>query len=136
MNASTLLSTLQEYNHLGIPEQIDYKKFYLYSIITHSTAIEDIIPMHVTQNDSDVTQNVTQNSMNVPSTENAPLTPRQRQILQMMQTDTSVSASTMAAQLGITVRRDIEALHKHYDIRWLGSSKQCHWQILPQHIEQ
>lgn len=40
MNISSLLSTLQEYNRLGIPEQIDYKKFYLYSIITHSTAIE------------------------------------------------------------------------------------------------
>ena len=31
---------LEEYNGLGIKEQIDYDKFYLYSIITHSTAIE------------------------------------------------------------------------------------------------
>ena len=38
MNA--FLSILQEYIRLGIPEQIDYKKFYLYSLITHSTAIE------------------------------------------------------------------------------------------------
>lgn len=35
-----LLDTLNEYQSLGIAEQIDYKKFYLYSIITHSTAIE------------------------------------------------------------------------------------------------
>ena len=28
------------FKELGIAEQIDYKKFYLYSIITHSTAIE------------------------------------------------------------------------------------------------
>lgn len=34
------LQTLAEYHRLGIVEQIDYKKFYLYSIITHSTAIE------------------------------------------------------------------------------------------------
>ena len=34
------LQTLAEYHRLGIAEQIDYKKFYLYSIITHSTAIE------------------------------------------------------------------------------------------------
>ena len=34
------LDTLQEYFSLGIAEQIDYQKFYLYSIITHSTAIE------------------------------------------------------------------------------------------------
>lgn len=35
-----LLDTLAEYQSLGIAEQIDYKKFYLYSLITHSTAIE------------------------------------------------------------------------------------------------
>ena len=35
-----LLQTLAEYARLGIAEQIDYKKFYLYSLITHSTAIE------------------------------------------------------------------------------------------------
>ena len=35
-----LRKVLQEYKQLGIQEQIDHKKFYLYSIITHSTAIE------------------------------------------------------------------------------------------------
>jgi Fic family protein len=35
-----LLDALNEYQSLEISEQIDYKKFYLYSIITHSTAIE------------------------------------------------------------------------------------------------
>lgn len=35
-----LLDVLNEYYSLGIAEQIDYKKFYLYSLITHSTAIE------------------------------------------------------------------------------------------------
>ena len=34
------LQTFSKYRQLGIAEQIDYKKFYLYSIITHSTAIE------------------------------------------------------------------------------------------------
>lgn len=38
--ANELLSVLKEYHELGIAEQIDYQKFYLYSIITHSTAIE------------------------------------------------------------------------------------------------
>lgn len=37
----TLLETLSEYCQLGIPQQLDYSKFYLYSIITHSTAIEE-----------------------------------------------------------------------------------------------
>ena len=35
-----LLALLDEYRRLGIAEQIDYQKFYLYSLITHSTAIE------------------------------------------------------------------------------------------------
>ena len=35
-----LLAILEEYNSLGIANQIDYEKFHLYSIITHSTAIE------------------------------------------------------------------------------------------------
>ena len=34
------LHATEEYQRLGIAEQIDYQKFYLYSIITHSTAIE------------------------------------------------------------------------------------------------
>ena len=35
-----LIKLLNEYNELGIGEQIDHDKFYLYSLITHSTAIE------------------------------------------------------------------------------------------------
>lgn len=35
-----LLTLIAQYEKLGIREQIDYEKFYLYSIITHSTAIE------------------------------------------------------------------------------------------------
>ena len=36
----SLLRLLQQHKALGISEQIDFDKFYLYSIITHSTAIE------------------------------------------------------------------------------------------------
>lgn len=39
-NKDRLLRLLQKYKELGIAEQIDFDKFYLYSIITHSTAIE------------------------------------------------------------------------------------------------
>lgn len=35
-----LLRLLEEHHSLGIAEQIDYQKFNLYSLITHSTAIE------------------------------------------------------------------------------------------------
>ena len=39
-NKEILLNLLKQHKELGISEQIDYEKFYLYSIITHSTAIE------------------------------------------------------------------------------------------------
>lgn len=39
-NKNILISLLKQYDELGISNQIDYDKFYLYSIITHSTAIE------------------------------------------------------------------------------------------------
>ena len=34
-----ILQAIERYRALGIDQQIDYKKFYLYSIITHSTAL-------------------------------------------------------------------------------------------------
>ena len=37
---SRLADVIDEYRSLGIEQQIDYDRFYLYSIITHSTAIE------------------------------------------------------------------------------------------------
>ena len=39
-NKDLLMKLLQQYKALGISDQIDFDKFYLYSIITHSTAIE------------------------------------------------------------------------------------------------
>lgn len=39
-NKDILTNLLKQHRELGISEQIDYDKFYLYSIITHSTAIE------------------------------------------------------------------------------------------------
>ena len=39
-NKDILINLLNQHKELGIPEQIDYNKFYLYSIITHYTDIE------------------------------------------------------------------------------------------------
>ena len=39
-NKDLLMKLLQQYKALGISDQIDFDKLYLYSIITHSTAIE------------------------------------------------------------------------------------------------
>ena len=40
MNKQEFLDLLEEHKLMGFQEQIDYEKFYLYSIVTHSTAIE------------------------------------------------------------------------------------------------
>ena len=40
MNKQDFLDILEEHRRLRFQDQIDYEKFYLYSIITHSTAIE------------------------------------------------------------------------------------------------
>ena len=39
-----LLRLLQQHKELGISEQIDYQKFYLYSIISNSVALSDLSP--------------------------------------------------------------------------------------------
>lgn len=40
MDKRKFLDILEEHNKLGFQKQIDYNKYYLYSIVTHSTAIE------------------------------------------------------------------------------------------------
>jgi Uncharacterized conserved protein len=40
MREQKILSLVSQFKELGIDKQIDYEKFYLYSLITHSTAIE------------------------------------------------------------------------------------------------
>ena len=40
MDKQDFLDILEEHRRLGFHEQIDYERFYLYSIVTHSTAIE------------------------------------------------------------------------------------------------
>lgn len=40
MDKNMFFNTIQEYKELGMSNLIDYDKFNLYSIVTHSTAIE------------------------------------------------------------------------------------------------
>ncbi len=35
-----IVEALKAYQRSGVEEQVDYQKFYLYSLVTHSTAIE------------------------------------------------------------------------------------------------
>lgn len=40
MDKNMFFNTIQEYKELSMSNLIDYDKFYLYSIVTHSTAID------------------------------------------------------------------------------------------------
>ena len=74
---------------------------------------------------SDVTQNVTQNVTKK-------LTIRQQEILRLVEVDRTISAASMATALGVTVRsirRDIEAIRQHYNLKWIGPTKGGHWEI-------
>ena len=74
---------------------------------------------------SDVTQNVTQNVTQK-------LTIRQQEILRLVEVDRTISAASMATALGVTVRsirRDIEAIRQHYNLKWIGPTKGGHWEI-------
>lgn len=39
MDKNMFFNTIQEYKELGMSNLIDYDKFYLYSIVTHSTSV-------------------------------------------------------------------------------------------------
>ncbi|MBQ9184723.1 MAG: Fic family protein [Bacteroidales bacterium] len=47
-NKDQLLRLLQQHKELGISDQIDFEKFYLYSIITHSAAKGELRKLNVT----------------------------------------------------------------------------------------
>ena len=51
MDKNMFLNTIQEYKELGMSNNsIDYDKFYLYSIVTRSTAIEKGLTMTEVEN--------------------------------------------------------------------------------------
>ena len=71
MNKQDFLDILNEHKRLNFQEQIDYEKFYLYSIVTHSTAIEGSTMTEVENQllfDEGITakgKNITEQNMNL-----------------------------------------------------------------------
>lgn len=97
-NKNILLQLLARYKALGISEQIGYDKFYLYSIITHSTAIEGS------------TANPTENApigdkIGDNPTENAPIGDKKSAILSFIAKKPSVKASVVANYIGLKASR-------------------------------
>lgn len=131
-----LLRLLKEHSSLGIANQIDYQKFYLYSLITHSTAIEGSTVTEIenqllfesndrgddTAND---TVNDTVNLGNLSKTEEA--------VLAAVGLYPAYTYEKLAAYCNLsrpTVARAIKTLQGRQLIRRVGSDKTGHWEVV------
>ena len=92
---STFLSIIQEYIRLGIPEQIDYKKFYLYSLITHSTAIEGSTVTEIENQSAEIAAFNASTEANDTKDDTKQLTDRQQIILDFIRKDDTITISQM-----------------------------------------
>ena len=114
------------FRNLLLGEQWDLRSRYLH--IAPTEQWKEQVQLGKLQ--SNVTQNITQNvTQNVPQKR----TVRQQEILRLIEADKTISAATMAATLGVTVRsirRDIEAIRKHYNLQYVGPTKGGHWEII------
>lgn len=131
----TISELLREYKALGIGEQIDYSKFYLYSIITHSTAIEGST---VTELENQLLfDEITafRTSMEGEMSEKnvrKELSERQRYILSLIAADSRITTEQMSEKTGVnekTVRRDLAILQQQGIIERVGGRKLGQWMI-------
>ena len=144
--ADELLCALEEYKKLGIAEQIDYQKFYLYSIITHSTAIEGSTVTEIEAQllfDEGITSSkrtMLEQMMNIDfdpiNTTFDPIKsfydPITDRLYNEILSDNSLNYSEYAEKLGVseaTVKRRLGELKKNGVIVRVGSNKTGHWEI-------
>lgn len=139
---------------MGIDQQIDYSKFYLYSIITHSTAIEGSTVTEL-ENQLLFDEGITagfggrsyMNYQKVPqrlsfrtsmedemSEKNVrkELTVRQQDILSLIASDSHITTEQMSEKTGVnekTVRRDLAILQQQGIIERVGGRKLGQWII-------
>ena len=128
-----ILRTIERYRALGIDQQIDYKKFYLYSIITHSTALSlddkgkqyenylvgpyEEVPNQrfeafVASQETDVPQGVPQD------------------ITALIKQNPKITREELAALLHVSVKTIGRRLAKLPHIKYVGSGYSGHWEII------
>lgn len=142
--SSELLSTLQDYYSLGIKEQIKYDKFYLYSIITHSTAIEGSTVTEVEAQllfDEGITSSkrtITEQMMNLDlkkayvQNDTLNLTTKERTVLQIIQSDLTITTEQIVQKSTFsrpTVMRAIKSLKEKNLLERINSKKTGSWKV-------
>ena len=146
----TIKPIYEEYKQLGIDQQIDYAKFYLYSIITHSTAIEgstvtelgeNLIKQIAEYRKSMEEDEPTISTQDVAVNVAEELTERQRVIVELIKNgvadgaalNVTVNTKYLSEKLNVnrkTIQRDIAHLQERKLIQWVGSYKTGHWEII------
>lgn len=142
----TIRPIYEEYKQLGIDQQIDYAKFYLYSIITHSTAIEgstvtelgeNLIKQIAEYRKSMEEDEPTISTQDVAVNVAEELTERQRVIVELIKNgvelNVTVNTKYLSGKLNVnrkTIQRDIAYLQERKPIKWIGSYKTGHWEII------
>ena len=135
---TAFLQTLAEYHRLGIAEQIDYKKFYLYSIITNSTALEG---SSLTEEDNYLLFEDTNSfltSLEEKTTQKKAKTTQKPQkttqkILDAISKEPAISRTKLAELCGISpdgVKWQLKKLQGQGKLTHVGPAKGGHWEII------
>lgn len=151
-----LLSLLDEYKALGIADQIDYNKFYLYSLITHSTAIEGstvteienqllidareqeaLLPSYEFMFDEHI-RNIRREIEAYSKSQTADLIrpasdPITERLYQVIQENNKLNYAEYGILLGVseaTVKRRLGELRKAGMIMRVGSNKTGYWKVV------
>ena len=154
-----LEQVLSEYNSLGINQQLDYDKFYLYSIITHSNAIEGstvteienqllfdegitsskrTIAEHLENIKEQITQykksmqDDTLNIRNDTLNDTLKLTEKENIVLKLIQSNLNITSNQIVQISGFsrpTVMRAIKSLKEKKLLERLDSKKTGSWKV-------
>ena len=134
-NRNILQKLLEQHRELGISEQLDYDKFYLYSIITHSTALEgstltelenQLLFDEITAFKTSMAGEMSEKNVRKELSE------RQRHILSLIAADSRITTEQMSEKTGVnekTIRRDLAILQQQGIIERVGGRKLGQWMI-------
>ena len=143
--SKNIVEIIDEYRRLGIDQQIDYAKLYLYSIITNSTALEgstmteeenrllfdEGIGAHITEKNDPIksSQKTSQKSSQKIAQKTS------QKIIELIRGNANITTQKMADNIGISrraVAKAIAKLQAEGIIRRVGPDKNGHWEVIPQ----
>lgn len=149
-----LLSIIEKYNFLGVKDQLDYDKFYLYSIITHSTAIEGSTVTEIEnqllfdegisankpikeqladyEKSTQFNQNDTLKVQNDTLNDTLNLTGKEKTVLNLIKSDLNIKTNEIVLKTGFsrpTVMRAIKTLKEKDQLERLDSKKSGSWKV-------